>query len=68
MEQTGSKHNWNEPEVSALSIWETCAIYKNNMILDVVVAIKAITMEQLLQSLGVSGLHSLGVSLSTWCA
>lgn len=39
------------------------AIYKNSMIVDIVVSIKAITTEQVSHSLGVSGLHSLCVFL-----
>lgn len=38
-------------------------IYKNSVILDINVAIKAVTIERVLQSSGVSGLHALYVSL-----
>lgn len=63
MEQTGNKQSWTEAEVFTSGIWKTSGTHKNSVVLDIIVAIKAITIEQVLQYLGVSGLHTLYVSL-----
>lgn len=48
MEQTGGKHSWTEAEVFTSGIWKTSAISKNSVILDIIAAIKAISIEKIL--------------------